>query len=127
MHRLIDNIIQPQPLFGHFGARFSSESIPYGKPIELFVSPRQCSTTGVTEAVVCAILSLVHIKNPLLLIPTPYNCKYNVLSALLNKTFPSFLVANWKEWPAVCGGGCPVSLCGHLPYVPRRITVSKLC
>ena len=23
--------------------------------------------------------------------PLPYNCKYNVLSASLNKTFPSFL------------------------------------
>ena len=59
----------------------------------------QCSTTGVTKVVVCAILSgMVHIKDPLLLIgksspcggsrfplslsewssticPTPYNCK----------------------------------------------------
>ena len=24
--------------------------------------------------------------------PTPYNCKYNVLSASLNKSYPSFLV-----------------------------------
>ena len=58
---------------------------------------------------------MVHIKEPLLLIGknslcgssgfpfslsewslticlTPYNRKYNVLSALLNKTFPSFLI-----------------------------------
>ena len=28
----------------------------------------QCSTNGITQAVVCAILSMVHIKDPLLLI-----------------------------------------------------------
>ena len=76
------------------------------------------STTGVTKAVVCAILSvgwMVHIKEPLLLIEKsspcgcsgfpfslyewsfticlmPYNRKHYVLSASLNKTFflPSF-------------------------------------
>ena len=60
------------------------------------------------------VCGIVHIKEPLLLIgksspcggsgfplslsewslticPTPYNRKYNVLSASLNKTFPSFL------------------------------------
>ena len=73
----------------------------------------QCSTTGVTKAVVCAIISrgMVHIKEPLQLIrksspcsggsgfplslcilsftiyPTPYNCKQNMLSASLNNTF----------------------------------------
>ena len=67
--------------------------------------------------IVCGICypHMVHIKEPLLLIgkssscsgasgfplllseqsfticPTPYNHKYNVLSASLNKTFPSFL------------------------------------
>ena len=40
-----------------------------GEPIELFLSSSQGSTTGVTKAVVCAILSgIVHIKEPLLLI-----------------------------------------------------------
>ena len=61
-----------------------------------------------------SVCGMVHIKEPLLLIdksslcgvsgfpfslsersftiyPTPYNRKQNVLSALLNKTFPSFL------------------------------------
>ena len=76
----------------------------------------QSSTTGVTKAMVCVILSgMMHIKEPFLLIGKsslcggsgfpfslsewsltrclmPYNHKYNVLSASLNKTFPSFLV-----------------------------------
>ena len=71
--------------------------------------------TGVTKAMVCVILSgIMHIKELLLLIRKsspcgdsgfplslsewsfticlmPYNCKLNVLSASLNKTFPSFL------------------------------------
>ena len=72
----------------------------------------QCSTTGVTNAVVCAILSgIVHIKEPFLerialvvaagflllselsftICETSYNRKQNVLSVSLNKTFPSFL------------------------------------
>ena len=77
----------------------------------------QCSTTGVTKAVVCVILSVVcviNIKEPLLLIGKsspcggnrfplslsewsfticlmPYNHKSNVLSSSLNKTFPSFV------------------------------------
>ena len=38
-------------------------------PIELFLVPASCSMTGVTKAVVCAILSgMMHIKEPLLLI-----------------------------------------------------------
>ena len=59
---------------------------------------------------------MVHIKLPLLLIgksslcggsgfpfslticPTPYNCKQNVLSASLNKTFPSFLFRGRWRW-----------------------------
>ena len=70
----------------------------------------QCSTSGVTKAVICAILSLgmVHIKGALLpcsggssrfpvslsewffiICLTPRSCKYNVLIALLNKTFSS--------------------------------------
>ena len=72
-----------------------------------------CSTTGLTKDVVCASLSgMVCITEPLLLIEKsspcgssgfslslfewsfttclmPYNRKYNVLSALLNKTLPS--------------------------------------
>ena len=83
-------------------------SIVHDGPIELFLVP---ATTGVTKAVICG---MVHIKEPLLLIGkrnpcggsgfplslsewsfticlTPYNRKLNVLSASLNKTFPSFL------------------------------------
>ena len=30
----------------------------WGQPIELFLVPANCSTTGVTKAVVCAILSV---------------------------------------------------------------------
>ena len=30
----------------------------WGGPIELFLVPAQCSTTGVTKAVVCAIMSV---------------------------------------------------------------------
>ena len=61
--------------------------------------------TGITEAVVCAILLIGKSSLcggggfPLSLsewsftiCPTPYNRKYNVLSASLNKTFPTFLV-----------------------------------
>ena len=59
----------------------------------------QCSTTGLTKAVVCAILSgMVHIKEPLLLI---------------GKSSP-------------CGdSGFPLSLsnCGPLPYVQRHIAL----
>ena len=75
----------------------------------------QCSTTGVTKAVVCVILyGMGHIKEPLLLIGKsrpygssgfplslsewsfticlmPYNCKQNVLSVSLNKTLSSFI------------------------------------
>ena len=55
----------------------------------LNVCSRQCSTTGVTKAMLCAILS-VYIKEPLLLI---------------RKSSP-------------CGGsGFPLSLSGPLPYV----------
>ena len=76
-------------------------SIPHGVPISTIPHSSQCSATGVTEAVVCAILSVgwLHIKKTLLLIeksnpcsgrsgfslslsewsfticPTPYNCK----------------------------------------------------
>ena len=50
------------------------------------------------------VFGMMHIKEPLLLIEksspcggsgfphSPYNRKYNVLSASLNKTFPSFLL-----------------------------------
>ena len=83
----------------------------------------QCSMTGVTMAMVCVILSgMVHIKDPLLLIErsspcsggsgfslllsawslticsTPHNCVINVLSASLNKTFPSFLYVKQINW-----------------------------
>ena len=63
----------------------------WGGPIELFLVPTQCSTTGVTKTVVCVILSgMMHIKEPLLLI---------VKSSL-------------------CGGsGFPLSLSDPLPYV----------
>ena len=80
----------------------------------LIISRSSQCMTGVTKTVVCAILcGMVHIKEPLLLIRkssscgsgfhlslsewsftiflTPYNSKQNLLSALLNKTFPSFL------------------------------------
>ena len=63
----------------------------------------QCSTTGVTKAVVCVILSgMMHIKEPLLLI---------------GKNSP-------------CGGsGFPLScyLNSPLPYVWRHITINKMC
>ena len=62
----------------------------------------QCSTTGITKAVVCAILSgMVHIKEPLLLIV--------------------------KSSP--CGGSGFIShyLNGPLPYVWCHITVNKMC
>ena len=73
----------------------------------------QCSTTGVTKAMVCyPVCGMVHIKEPLLLIDksslcgssgfpfslsewslticlTPYNRRWNMLSASLNKTFLS--------------------------------------
>ena len=88
----------------------------------------QCYTTVVTKAMVCIILSgMMHIKVPLLLIGksslcggsgfplllsewsfticlTPYNCKYNVLSASINKTFPFF-----PSFPHGGGGGGPLS------------------
>ena len=87
------------------------------------ISPSsQRFTTGVTKAVVCDILSgVVHIKDTLLLIgkrspcsggsgfplllsvwsftiyTTPYNRQYNVMSASLNKAFPSFQnLIPWK-------------------------------
>ena len=70
----------------------------------------QCSTNGITKAVVCPVCGVVHIKDPLLLIgksspcsgssgylngPLPYvwhniTVNKNLLSASLNKTFPSF-------------------------------------
>ena len=81
----------------------------WGGPIELFLVPAKCSTTGVTKTVVCVILccGMVHIKEPLLLIDkislcggsgfplslsewslticlTSYNRRSNVLSASLN-------------------------------------------
>ena len=49
----------------------------WGEPIELFLVPGQCSRTGVTKAVVCAILpvcGMVHIKEPLLLIAKSSLC-----------------------------------------------------
>ena len=49
--------------------RWVIESILHGGPIELF------STTGVTKAVVCVILSgMMHIKEPLLLIGKSSPC-----------------------------------------------------
>ena len=62
----------------------------------------QCSTTGVTKAVVCAILSgMVHIKEPLLL---PERVAYVVAAGFLSHY-----------------------LSGPLPYVWRHITVNKMC
>ena len=73
----------------------------------------QCSTSGVTGRGMChPACGMMHIKEPLLLMGksspcvgsrfpiflsewsfticlTPYNCKLNVLSVSLNKTFPS--------------------------------------
>ena len=40
---------------GAMGRRIDPSS---GEPIELFLVSSQCSTTGVTKAVVCAILSV---------------------------------------------------------------------
>ena len=82
-------------------------SILHGGPIAISRS-RQCSTTGVTKAVVSAkddaTLPLIGKSSPCgnsgflsryLNIPLPYadhiNVNKNVLSASLNKTFPSFL------------------------------------
>ena len=62
----------------------------------------QCSTTGVTKAVVCAILSgMVHIKEPLLLIG--------------------------KSSHVVAAGFFSYYLSGPLLYVRRHITVNKMC
>ena len=49
-----------------------------GGPIELFLVPASASTTGVTKAVVCDILSvgMVCIKEPLLLIGKSSPCGY---------------------------------------------------
>ena len=82
-------------------------------------SSSQYSTTGVTKVMVCDILSVgvVHIKEPLLLIGKSSLCDWsrfplllsgplsyvryhitvnkNVLSALLNKTFPSSFPCVW--------------------------------
>ena len=62
-------------------------------------SSSQCSTTGVTKAVVCAILSaeMVHIKGSLLLVAKGSLCR--------------------------CGSGFPLSLSGPLLYVRRHISV----
>ena len=83
----------------------------------------QCSTTGVTKSCgMCyPICGMMHIKEPLPLIGksspcggsgfpfslsewsfticlTPYNRKWNVWSASLNKTFPSFLwITSWRN------------------------------
>ena len=86
-------------------------SIPHDGPIELFLVDWCNKGRGMCYPV-CV---MVHIKEPLLIIeksspcsggsgftlslcewsyticPTAYNRKYNVLSASLNKTFPSFL------------------------------------
>ena len=42
-------------------------------PLNYFRSS-QCSMTGVTKTVVCAVLSMVHIKDPLLLIKKNSSC-----------------------------------------------------
>ena len=48
----------------------------------------QCSTTGVTKAVVCAILSgMVHIKEPLLLIGKSSLCGGSVFPFSLSEWF----------------------------------------
>ena len=47
-----------------FTVRWDVGSILHGGPIELY----QCIRTGLTNAVVCAILSMVHIKDYMLLI-----------------------------------------------------------
>ena len=48
----------------------------WGGPIELFLVPASAHTTGVPNAVVCAILSVgvMHIKEPLLLIGKSSPC-----------------------------------------------------
>ena len=50
--------------------RWVVRSILHGGPIEPYLFSSQCSTSGVTKAVVCAIhvCGMVHIKDPLLLI-----------------------------------------------------------
>ena len=40
-------------------------------------------------------------------LPTPYNCKLNVLSALLNKTFPFFLPIQDQSGPCSLGSVLP--------------------
>ena len=55
---------EPSTYFGHFG---SEPNIGY--MLLLYEKSSQCSTTGVTKAMVCVILSaMMHIKQPLLLI-----------------------------------------------------------
>ena len=56
----------------------------WGGPIELFFTPSQCSTTCVTKAMVCAILS-VHIKEPLLLIRKSSPCGGSVFPLSLSE------------------------------------------
>ena len=98
--------------------------------------PSQRSTTGITNGVVCAILSVwvVHIKYPLLLIgkcgacsggsgfhlslsggPLPYvGCHItvnNMLRASLNKTFPSFLAKDVPGTRSVWARGNVSSVC----------------
>ena len=88
-------------------------SILHGGPIELFFRSCQCCMISVTKTVVCyPVCGMMHIKQPLLVIgknsPSgcrfplllsewsfticlmPYDRKYNVLSVLLSKIFPSF-------------------------------------
>ena len=89
-------------------------SILHGRPIELFLVPASAPRLVEQRSCMChPVCGMVHIKEPLLLIGksslcggsgfplslseysfticlTPYNRKYNVLNASLNKTFSSF-------------------------------------
>ena len=60
--------------------------------------------------------------------PLPYNCKQNVLSVSLNKTFPSFLetlAANRKKIAYVAAAGFLSSyLTGPLPYNCKQNVLS---
>ena len=50
-------------------------SILHGEPIELFLVPSKCSTTGVTGRGMCyPVCGMMHIKQPLLLIGKSSSC-----------------------------------------------------
>ena len=77
-------------------------SILLGRLIDPFFRSNHCFTTGVSNVMVCTILSVgSYIKDPLLLIE--------------------------KSSPCSGGSGLPLLPSGHLPYVRRHITVNKMC